>query len=323
MEPNHKDDILTAYAGQGAVEKTNTEHAQGKTSTITRQTRTCSTVVHGILLRGRLLQHLHRAGFLFLSPSIGRVRPSRRLHETAPDAFLYPDKKTYGPGSRTLPSPVCVMGMCYTVSTCIYFDGGCAMQRISLSACIFMACMFAWSDGAESPENKAEYVVIPADAHNIAPDTGEDVGPALRDLIEGTGAAGVPAKIVFAKGAYFIDSAGLSEAAIVLSRSGLILSGQGDATTLSSGTPDRRVSCVRGRDIWIEKISIDYDRFLYAGHGSIVNQAGTASISMWSPDTPCYRSPGLRAPRNRKGVGAWFLIGTIQNPKRVPPILST
>lgn len=151
------------------------------------------------------------------------------------------------------------------------------MQRVSLSACIFMACMFAWSDGVQSPENQAEYVTIAADAHNIAPDTGEDVGPALRDLIQKTAEAGVPARIQFAKGTYPIDGTDLSEAAIVLKDCrALVLSGEGDETTFIIRNP--RIGGVLvsgGRQVWIENINIDYDPLPYTqGTVLIVNEAG-------------------------------------------------
>ena len=145
------------------------------------------------------------------------------------------------------------------------------MQWIFSSACIFMTCMLAWSESAPPSEDEGDHHVIQAQAHQVAPNTGDDVGPALRDLIVNTAGAGVPARIQFAKGTYFIDGADTSEAAIVLDNCrSLVLSGEGAETLFVVRNPCIGAFLVSGgQDVWIEKISIDYDPLPYT-QGSIL-----------------------------------------------------
>ena len=169
---------------------------------------------------------------------------------------------------------------------------------------------------SEPMGEKVRKAVVSARNFDVAPDTGRDVGPAFRRMINTVIAANEPVIIELEQGTYRIGSGPSHHAAITIENAfHLTIRGQGNDTEIVLTNPRQGGFFIAdSEDVWIESLAVDHDPIPYTqGHIMLVNveegwfdfvtQRGYPSLEeAWFAEAP-------------KPYGQWGMIFDAEKPR--------
>ena len=165
-------------------------------------------------------------------------------------------------------------------------------------------------------EELVRYSSVTARSFDVVPDTGKDVGPAFRRMLQTLIAAGVPVEIVLEPGKYRIGSGPSHHAAITIEgASHLIIKGAGAATEIILTEPRQGGFFVAdSTDVWITEMAVDHDPIPYTqGYIMLVNAKEGWFDFITQQGYPSLAEPWFaEAP---KPYGQWGMIFDAHEPK--------
>jgi hypothetical protein len=148
------------------------------------------------------------------------------------------------------------------------------MFRIALLSLLFTTQVVVSEPLLSGEEEPVRYSSIAARSFAVVPDTGVDVGPAFRRMLQTVIAAGLPVEIMLESGKYRIGGGVSHHAAITIEgASHLIIKGAGAATEIILTEPRQGGFFVAdSTDVWITDMAVDHDPIPYTqGHIMLVN----------------------------------------------------